>query len=145
MNLNPNKPQTVVELPPIWRVPPQSKTQASQLRSQLGMKTNMTKLISPYFLCTLCINHQPTSPATKTIKAHVCSVTNPKKFKMAPTTLPTIAGNPSAVFPASLLSASASLSNHFFKVPLFVDGVPPAPPVPPKKTFDGENNCFNSY
>ena len=35
-----------------------------------------------------------------------------RKLKMAPTTLPTIAGNASATFPASLLSASANLANH---------------------------------
>ena len=45
--------------------------------------------------------------------------------------LPMKAGNASAAFPASLLSASASLSNHFFKVPLSF-GEPPVPPVPPK-------------
>ena len=78
---------------------------------------------------TLRINHQPMSPTAKTIKAHVCSATNPtafrRKLKMAPTTLPIMAGNTSAVFPVSLLSASASLSNHFFKVPF--DGKPPVP------------------
>ena len=44
------------------------------------------------FLDTLCINSTPISPATKTVKAHVCSATNPtvlpKKLRMAPTTLP---------------------------------------------------------
>ena len=39
-------------------------------------------------------------------------------------------GNASAAFPDSLLSASASLSNHFFKVPLSF-GEPPVPPLPP--------------
>ena len=80
---------------------------------------------------TFCISHQPMSPTAKTIKAHVCSATNltafPRKLKMTPTRLPTIAGNASAAFPASLLSASANLSNHFFKVPLSFDGEPPAP------------------
>ena len=41
-------------------------------------------------------------------------------------------GNASTAFPASLLSASAKLSNHFFKVPLSFDAGPPAPPLPPK-------------
>ena len=76
------------------------------------------------------------SPTTKTIKAHVCSATNPtgfpRKLKIAPTALPTMAGNASTAFPASLLSASASLSNHFFRVPLSFDGEPPAPPPLPK-------------
>ena len=76
------------------------------------------------------------SPTTKTIKAHVCSATNPtafpKKLKIAPTTLPTMVGNVSAVFPASLLRASNSLSNHFFKVLLSFDAEPPAPRRPPK-------------
>ena len=78
------------------------------------------------------------SPTTKTIKAHVCSTTNPtafpRKLKMAPTTLPTtaIAGNTLAAFPANLLSASTSLSNHFFKAPLSFGGEPPVPPPPPK-------------
>ena len=48
------------------------------------------------FFDTLCINHTPISPATKTIKAHECSATNPtalpNKHRMAPTTLPTMAG-----------------------------------------------------
>ena len=61
------------------------------------------------------------SPVRKKIKAHVCSATNPmalpKKLKMTPATLPTIAGNASTVIPASLLSASSSLSNQFFKIP----------------------------
>ena len=48
--------------------------------------------------------------------------------------LPTIAGNTSAAFLTSLLKASASLSNHFFKVPLSFDGGPPAPSLPPPKT-----------
>ena len=59
--------------------------------------------ILPYFLCTPCINHTPMSPATKTIKAHVCSATSlttfPRKLKIAPTTFPTTAGNASTAFP----------------------------------------------
>ena len=38
-----------------------------------------------------------------------------KKLKIALTTLPTIAINVSTAFPASLLSAFATLSNDFFK------------------------------
>ena len=76
------------------------------------------------------------SPTTKTIRVHVCSATNPtafpRKLKMAPTTLPKLAGNASATFRTSLLSASASLSNHFFKAHLSFDGGPPAPPPLPK-------------
>ena len=48
---------------------------------------------------------------------------------MAPTTIPTIAGNASVVFPARLFSAFANLSNY----PLSFVGEPPAPP-PPRKT-----------
>ena len=96
----------------------------------------MTNLIPPYLLCTLCINHQPMSPTTKTIRAHVCSAKNPtvfpRKLKMAPTTPPTMAGNASTAFPATLLRASASLSNHFFRVPLSFDGEPSVPLPPPK-------------
>ena len=77
------------------------------------------------------------SPVTKTIRPHVFSATNPTPFprkpKIAPTILPMIAGNASAAFPASLLSASASLSNHFFRVPLSFDGGLTAPPLPPPK------------
>ena len=62
------------------------------------------------------------SPATKLIKAHVCSATNPtaflRKLEIAPTALPMIAGNTSTTFHASLLSASPSLSINFFKTPL---------------------------
>ena len=59
------------------------------------------------------------------------SATNPtaflRKLKIAPTTVPTIAGNASTTFPASLLSASASLSNYFFNVPSSFGGEPPVP------------------
>ena len=44
----------------------------------------------------------------------------------------TIAGNASTAFPASLLSASAKLSNHFFKTTSSFDGEPPVPPPSPK-------------
>ena len=50
---------------------------------------------------------------------------------MDPTTLPTIAGNASTAFPASLLSVSANVSNHFFKVPQPFPGEPPPPPKTP--------------
>ena len=63
----------------------------------------------------------------------------PRKLKMAPTTLPTIAGNASAAFLASLLNASGNLSNHFFKASLSFDGEPPVPP--PKNTCNGKHNC----
>ena len=43
-----------------------------------------------------------------------------------------MAGNASTAFPAGLLSASASLSSHFFKAPLSFGGGPPIPPPPPK-------------
>ena len=91
-------------------------------------------LAPPYFLNSLRINDTPISPATKTIKTHVCSATNPmaltRKLKMASTTLPTIAGNASAASPASVLSASANLSNHFLK-PLHLFDEEPLPPPPP--------------
>ena len=100
-------------------------------------QTNKTKLISPYFLCTFCINHQAMSPATKTMIAHVFSATNPtalpRKLSMAPTILPTMTVNASIVFPSNIIRASASLSNHFFRVPL-PDEEPLVPPLPPPKT-----------
>ena len=72
------------------------------------------------------------------MKANVCSATNPtalpKKLKMAPATLPTMAGNASTAFPANLFSVSASLFNYFCKSPLSFDGGPPAPPHLPPKT-----------
>ena len=52
----------------------------------------------------------------------------PRKLKMAPTMLLMIAGNASAVFPASIFK-------HFFRVPLPFDGVPPVPPLPPPKAL----------
>ena len=83
--------------------------------------------------------HQPytnKNPATKSIKAHVCSATNPtdfpRKLKIAPTTLPTIAGDASTAFPASLLSVSAILPRHLFKIPSSFGGEPPVPLPPPK-------------
>ena len=51
---------------------------------------------------------------------------------MAATTLSTMAGNASTAFSASLLSASANLSNHFFKTSLSFGEEPPAPLPPPK-------------
>ena len=42
-------------------------------------------------------------------------------------------GNASTAFPASLLSAFASLSNYFFKAPSSFGGEPPVP-LPPSKT-----------
>ena len=47
---------------------------------------------------------------------------------MAPTILSTMASNASKAFPESLLSASASLSNHFVKTPSSFDGEPSATP-----------------
>ena len=57
----------------------------------------------------------------------------PKKLKIVPKTLPTIAGNASTAFPASLFSTSASLFNHLFKTPSSFDRErpPPATPAPP--------------
>ena len=85
---------------------------------------------------SFCINHTTTSPATKTTRAHVCSATNPmafpRKLKIAPTTLAVMVGSASTVFPTSLLSAFASLFNHFFKVPSSFNGGPPIPVSPPK-------------
>ena len=43
-----------------------------------------------------------------------------------------MAGNASTVFPASLLSPFASLSNHFLKTPLLFRGEPTASLPPPK-------------
>ena len=107
--------------------------------SDLEKKTkNLIKqaLAKTKLFLTFCFNHQPTSPATKTIKAHVCLATNPtaflRKLRIPPTTLPTMAGNASAAFPASLLSAFANLYNHFFKTPSFFGGEPPASPPLPK-------------
>ena len=45
-----------------------------------------------------------------------------------------MAGNASTVFPASHLSAFASLSNHFFKNPPSFGREPPVPLPPPLKT-----------
>ena len=92
-------------------------------------------LAKTYFFLTFCINHIPITAAAKAIMANVFPATNPaafpRKLKITPATLPTMAGNASTAFPASLLNASASLSNHFFKVPLYVDGGPPTPPLSP--------------
>ena len=82
--------------------------------------------------------HQPPTnkSCNKTIKAHVCSATNPttfpRKLKIAPITLPKIAGNSSTALPASLLSVFASLASHFFNIPSFFGGGPPASPPPQK-------------
>ena len=89
-------------------------------------------------LGTLFINHAPMSPATKTIKSYVCSAINSttllKKLRMAPVTVPMMAGNASTVFPAGLLSASANLFNHFFKaLSSFGGEAGTRPPLPPPK------------
>ena len=58
----------------------------------------------------------------------------PRKLKIAPTAFPGIAGNASTALLASLLSAFAKLSNHFFKIPSSFGGETPVPPLPPPKT-----------
>ena len=106
-------------------------------------------LIPPYLLCILYINHQPTSPATKTIRAHVYSATNLTTFrrkpKIAPTTLLTIASNASTDLPASLLSAFASLSNHFFQVPFVFWWRTSCPSTSSKGTCNSNDNRWKSY
>ena len=57
----------------------------------------------------------------------------PRKLKIAPTTLPTIASNASTAFPPSLLSAFASLSNYFLKAPSPFGGEPTVPLPTPLK------------
>ena len=73
---------------------------------------------------------------TETISVNVRSATNPtvfpRKLKIAPTALPTMTGNASKVFPASLLSIFANLPNHFFNAPSSFGGEPPVPLPPPK-------------
>ena len=70
------------------------------------------------------------------MKAHVRSATNPtafpRKLKIAPTTLPIMARNTSAAFPASLLSVSANLPDHFFRPSLSFGGGLPTPSPSPK-------------
>ena len=96
----------------------------------------ITNLVVSFFLDTLCINHTATRPAPKAIKSHTCSVTNPtalpKKLKMASSTFRKMAGNDLTAFPTSILSASANLSNYFFKTPSSLDGEPLAHPPPPE-------------
>ena len=96
--------------------------------------------VSTYFLlfrfASRCFLHQPTSPATKAIRAHVFLTSNPsalpRKLKMVPAIFPTIAGNASSAFPPSFLRASTSLFIHFFKVPSrFVGKTEPLPPKTP--------------
>ena len=82
--------------------------------SDLEKTKNLIKqvLAKAYPFLTLCINHTPISPAIRA----VCSATNPTVFQRKLEIAPTIAGNASMAFPVSLLSASATLSNHFLKV-----------------------------
>ena len=66
-----------------------------------------------------------------------CSATNPtglpRKLKITPITLPTIAGNASTALPARLLRASTSLFSHIFKAPSSFGGeAGPPPPLPPR-------------
>ena len=97
-------------------------------------------LIPPYLLCVLCINDQPVSPATKNPTAF------PRKVKIAPTTLPTIAGKASTAFPACLLSASANLSNHFHQDPfVFWWGTSCLSTYPSKNTYNRKDNRWNSH
>ena len=53
----------------------------------------------------------------------------PRKLKIAPTTVPTIAGNASTAFSVSLMKAAASFLNHFFKAHSFFGGEA-EPPLP---------------
>ena len=94
------------------------------------------------FLAVFSFLHQPyTKKCFNKNKIHVCSSTNrtavPKRLKMAPTILPTIASNALTAFPASLLSASASLFNQLIKVPSSFGGKPPTLPPPPKTPVMG--------
>lgn len=98
-------------------------------------------IILSYFF-TFCINHNSITPATKAIKAHVNSATNPtalpRKLKMALTTLLTITGNASTVFPANILRVSASLFNTFFKASSSFGG---DDPEAAKDVCNNKNNC----
>ena len=64
----------------------------------------------------------PISLATNTIRPYVCSATSPtalsKKLKIAPATLPIIAGNASTALTTNLLREIASLFTNFVKAPL---------------------------
>lgn len=95
-----------------------------------------------YFF-TLCINHTPISATAQNSKLiyvqvkiqQLCQETS-KKLKILPAKPPTVSSNTSTAFPASLLGASASLFNHFQKVPpCFLQddpesgGLPPRPPL----------------
>ena len=92
----------------------------------------MTNLVPTcFFLDAFCINHTPMSPATKAIKVHVCSATNPMALPKKPKKAPSI-GNTSTAFPASHFSASANLFNYFFKTPSSFDGELPVSSPPSK-------------
>ena len=54
-----------------------------------------------------------------------------ENLKLHQKKLSTITGNATAAFSASLLSAFAGLSNHFFKTPSYFGGEPPVPPPTP--------------
>ena len=58
------------------------------------------------------------------------STTMPKKLKIAPTTLPKMAGNDSTIFPLNLLSSSLAYLAIYSKPLHFFDGEP----APPSKT-----------
>lgn len=96
--------------------------------------TNLA-LYHPYvFIC--CTKHTPISPATRTIKAQVCSATNLNSFgkKNQKGTNSFIAS------PVSLLGASATLFSHVYKAPLYFGwdntgrAGPSAPPNTPVMT-----------
>ena len=99
----------------------------------------MPNLVPTYFftfpVCLLqYLLHQPypNKSCNKKIRTYVCSTTNPTVLlrKLQTITLQTIAGNASAAFAVGFLTASGSLSNHYFKAPLSFDGeAEPAPPL----------------
>lgn len=89
--------------------------QMNKKRKRMDIK-RMNNKPSPVSHLLFHFLHQPCSIrlCNKKIKADICSATNltglPRKLKIPPTTLPTI-----AAFLISLLIAFASFVNHFFK------------------------------
>lgn len=98
------------------------KSKCNKSRTVLGLKQCVKNVVflntGVYKKGISLLFYFHNGPCNKNNQSHVGSAANqtalPRKLKIAPRTLPTVAGNVSATFPERFLRTSASLFNHFF-------------------------------
>ena len=103
-------------------------------------------LVFSFFTSTIQI-----SPGTKTVIAYLCSTTDPTafltNFKIVPTTLPTITGNASTDFSASVSGHLPALLRAFLRLLHFWWGWPRSNKAfsSSKNTCDSNYNCWAGH